>query len=53
MYGLGSVNRNLPGFVVFTEGGGQVFGGARVWGTGYMPATYQGTHFQQRFRTPF
>ncbi len=46
MYGLGSVNRNLPGFVVFTEGTGQVFGGARVWGTGYMPATYQGTHFQ-------
>ena len=45
MYGLGSENRNLPGFVVFTEGTGQVFGGARVWGTGYMPATYQGTHF--------
>ncbi len=45
MYGLGSENKNLPGFVVFTEGGGQVFGGARVWGTGYMPATYQGTHF--------
>lgn len=45
LYGLGSVNRNLPGFVVFTEGTGQVFGGARVWGTGYMPATYQGTHF--------
>ncbi|MDY3556935.1 DUF1501 domain-containing protein [Gemmata sp. JC717] len=45
LYGLGSVNRNLPGFVVFTEGSGQVFGGARVWGTGYMPATYQGTHF--------
>ncbi len=45
LYGLGSVNRNLPGFVVFTEGDGQVFGGARVWGTGYMPATYQGTHF--------
>ena len=45
LYGLGSVNRNMPGFVVFTEGGGQVFGGARVWGTGYMPATYQGTLF--------
>lgn len=46
LYGLGSENRNLPGFVVFTEGGGQVFGGARVWGTGFMPATYQGTLFR-------
>ncbi len=46
MYGLGSVNRNLPGFVVFAEGGGEPFGGARNWGTGYMPATYQGTLFR-------
>src|SRR5579883_271791 len=46
LYGLGSVNRNLPGFVVFTEGTGQVFGGARNWSTGYMPATYQGTLFR-------
>jgi len=45
LYGLGSVNRNLPGFVVFAEGGGQIFGGARNWATGYMPATYQGTYF--------
>src|SRR5262245_44573652 len=34
IYGLGSENRNLPGFVVFTEGTGDVAGGARVWGTG-------------------
>jgi Protein of unknown function (DUF1501) len=46
LYGLGSVNRNLPGFVVFAEGGGEPFGGARNWGTGYMPATYQGTFFR-------
>jgi uncharacterized protein DUF1501 len=45
IYGLGTENQNLPGFVVFTEGTGQPFGGARNWGTGYMPATYQGTHF--------
>jgi hypothetical protein len=46
IYGLGSENRNLPGFVVFTEGTGDVAGGARNWGTGYLPATYQGTHFR-------
>jgi hypothetical protein len=45
IYGLGTENQNLPGFVVFTEGTGQPFGGARNWATGYMPATYQGTHF--------
>jgi hypothetical protein len=43
LYGLGSVNQNLPGFVVMTEGSGEVFGGARNWGTGFMPPTYQGT----------
>jgi len=45
VYGLGSENRNLPGFVVLTDGG-EVTGGARNWGTGYMPATYQGTLFR-------
>jgi hypothetical protein len=45
VYGLGSVNQNLPGFVVLTDGG-EVVGGARNWGTGYMPATYQGTLFR-------
>ena len=46
LYGLGSVNRNLPGFVVFAEGGSEPLGGARNYGTGYMPATYQGTLFR-------
>jgi hypothetical protein len=45
LYGLGTVNQNLPGFVVMTDGG-EPFGGARNWGTGYMPATYQGTLFR-------
>jgi hypothetical protein len=44
-YGLGSPNQNLPGFVVMTDGG-EVTGGARNWGTGFMPATYQGTLFR-------
>jgi hypothetical protein len=45
LYGLGTVNQNLPGFVVLTDGG-EVLGGARNWGTGFMPATYQGTFFR-------
>ncbi len=45
IYGLGSANRNMPGFVVLTDNG-DVTGGARNWGTGFMPATYQGTLFR-------
>jgi len=45
IYGLGSDNRNMPGFVVLTDNG-EVTGGARNWGTGFMPATYQGTLFR-------
>src|SRR5262245_64195074 len=46
VYGLGTLNQNLPAFVVFAEGGPEPLGGARNWGTGYMPATYQGTLFR-------
>jgi len=45
-YGLGSENRNLPGFVVLLDNDKEPPGGNRVWGTGFMPATYQGTKFQ-------
>jgi hypothetical protein len=43
-YGLGSANANLPGFVVMHDfPRSQVAGGPRNWGTGFMPAGYQGT----------
>jgi Protein of unknown function (DUF1501) len=45
LYGLGSQNQNLPGFVVVSDAG-EPTGGARNWGTGFMPATYQGTMFR-------
>ncbi len=45
LYGLGSVNQDLPGFVVLSDAG-EPTGGARNWGTGFMPATYQGTFFR-------
>jgi hypothetical protein len=46
LYGLGSVNQDLPGFVVLNDGPGEVAGGPRNWGTGFMPSTYQGTQFR-------
>ncbi len=42
-YGLGTENNNLPAFVVMTDTKGQVTNGPRNWGTGFMPAAYQGT----------
>ncbi len=45
-YGLGSENRNLPGFVVLLDNDKEPPGGQRVWGTGFMPATFQGTRFR-------
>ena len=42
-YGLGSENENTPAFVVMTDGGGGIKGGPPAWGSGYLPATYQGT----------
>lgn len=41
-YGLGSVNENLPGFVVMLDPTGGPISGAKNWSSGYMPATYQG-----------
>ena len=42
-YGLGSVNRNMPAFVVMPDPGGGVKGGPPAWGNGFLPATFQGT----------
>ncbi|MBS0267011.1 MAG: DUF1501 domain-containing protein, partial [Planctomycetes bacterium] len=40
-YGLGSENRNLPGFVAI--GPGPIIEGARQYGASFLPAAYQGT----------
>jgi Protein of unknown function (DUF1501) len=42
-YGLGSVNQDLPGFVVMLDASGGPISGAKNWSSGYMPASYQGT----------
>jgi len=45
-YGLGSVNENLPGFVVMLDPRGGPISGAANWSSGFMPAAYQGTVFR-------
>ena len=47
-YGLGSVNRNLPGFVVMLDPTGGPISGAKNWSSGYMPASLQGTTFRTK-----
>ncbi len=41
-YGLGTLNQNLPAFVVLPEGAFPQ-GGAANWSNGFLPAHYQGT----------
>jgi hypothetical protein len=40
-YGLGSMNRDLPGFVVISPS--QPAQGAPLWSSSFLPAAYQGT----------
>jgi len=41
-YGLGTANRNLPGYVVMLDDTGGPISGAKNWTSGYMPASLQG-----------
>lgn len=41
LYGLGSENQNLPGFVVISPS--QPAQGAPLWSSSFLPAAYQGT----------
>ena len=42
-YGLGTVNQNLPGYVVMLDPRGGPTTGAPNWSNGYMPGVHQGT----------
>lgn len=45
-YGLGTQNHDLPAFVVLKDSDSQVVNGVRNWGSGFMPAVYQGVQFE-------
>ncbi len=42
LYGLGTENQNLPGFVVFCPGKPVV--GPQLWSNSFLPGIYQGSH---------
>jgi hypothetical protein len=42
-YGLGTSNQDLPAFVVMQDNSSTVVNGPRNWGSGFMPAVFQGT----------
>ncbi len=45
-YGLGSVNKDLPGFVVLVSGEKNPDGGKSCWSSGFLPSNYQGVEFR-------
>ena len=47
-YGLGSENKNLPGFVVLISGGVAPSGGKDNWGSGFLPSIYQGVQCRSK-----
>src|SRR5260370_16882780 len=42
-FGLGTENQSLPGFVVLPDFRSMPFSGSQQWGSGFLPAAYQGT----------
>jgi hypothetical protein len=46
IYGLGTENQNLPGYVVIMDKRGGPISGQPNWSSGFMPASYQGTLFR-------
>ena len=45
-YGLGSENKDLPGFVVLVSGLEDPSAGSALWGNGFLPSVYQGVRFR-------
>lgn len=42
LYGLGTHNRDMPGYVVLQSGNRGPRGGAYLWSNGFLPSIYQG-----------
>jgi uncharacterized protein (DUF1501 family) len=47
-YGLGSVGRNLPSFIVMVSGKNGPDGGASLWGSGFLPTIHQGVQLRSQ-----
>ncbi len=48
VYGLGTENQNLPGFMVLVSGGKVPSAGKSVWGAGFLPSVYQGVQCRSK-----
>jgi hypothetical protein len=51
-YGLGSLNEELPAFVVLPDMRGFAPNGPANWGAGFLPAAHQGTMIRANDRNP-
>jgi hypothetical protein len=51
-YGLGSLNKNLPTFVVLPDSRGFAPNGPANWSAGFLPATHQGTMVRPGAKNP-
>jgi len=47
-YGLGSENKDLPGFVVLISGENNPDGGKACYASGFLPSVYQGVEFRSQ-----
>jgi Protein of unknown function (DUF1501) len=47
LYGLGSMTRDLPAFVVLSTGGG-ISGGSANWSSGFLPTIYTGVRLRNQ-----
>jgi uncharacterized protein (DUF1501 family) len=52
LYGLGSANENMPGYISLRPGGGTPPGGAINWGSGFLPGELQATSINTAVTTP-
>lgn len=48
VYGLGSENQDLPGFVVLLSGAENISAGKSAWGSGFLPTVYQGVQCRSK-----
>jgi len=47
-YGLGTENKDLPGFIVLVSGQSAPSAGKSIWGSGFLPSEYQGVQFRSK-----
>ncbi len=51
VYGLGSENQNMPGFISLHNGGGLPPGGTQNWSSAFLPGVYQGASINTQAST--